>query len=47
MIILLYDNTILYECHIWIKGVGVGTTDKLPDNWKFSNKRIEHLLKLT
>jgi len=38
-------ETILYENHTWQSGVGKGTTDKLPDHWKFSADRIESLIK--
>jgi len=37
-------DSILYENHTWQSGLGVGTTDKLPECWKFSTERIEKLL---
>lgn len=37
-------ETILYEYHEWTKwGAGSGTTEKIPDEWKFSSERIENL----
>lgn len=33
----------LYENHKWERGVGAGTTDKIPDHWKFSKERCEEL----
>jgi hypothetical protein len=40
-------DTILYENHTWkLKtAAGYGTTDKIPDEWKFSKERIEQLFK--
>ncbi|MGM0878518.1 MAG: hypothetical protein ACQEWV_28435 [Bacillota bacterium] len=37
-------ETILKENHIWKSGVAVGIIDKIPDEWKFSRERIDHLL---
>ena len=37
-------DSILYENHTWKSGIGSGTTDKLPDYWKFSADRIKELL---
>ena len=39
-------DSILREEHVWKKGAGVGTVDEIPQNWKFSIKRIEELLKI-
>ncbi|MBR6107765.1 MAG: hypothetical protein IKQ39_07115 [Oscillospiraceae bacterium] len=37
-------DTILFENHKWTaKAAGKGTTDKIPDEWKFSIDRIETL----
>ncbi len=37
-------ETILFENHTWTaKAAGKGTTDKIPDDWKFSVERIESL----
>lgn len=36
--------SILYEKHKWEdRSAGAGTTDEIPDGWKFSKKRIEEL----
>jgi Holliday junction resolvase-like predicted endonuclease len=41
-------DTILYENKIWTKrAFGYGTTDKLPDNWKISDRRLKQLFRLT
>jgi len=37
-------DSILYENHTWQSGLGAGTTDKLPEHWKFSAERIDKLL---
>jgi len=37
-------ETILYENHTWKSGAGFGTTDKLPEHWKFSSDRINELI---
>lgn len=38
----------LYENKMWVKKAsGYGTTDKVPDNWMISEKRINNILKLT
>lgn len=37
-------TTILYEDYTYAKGLGHGCTDKIPDEWHFSAKRIEELL---
>ena len=37
-------STILYEDYTYKKGLGAGFTDKVPDEWNFSTKRIEELL---
>lgn len=37
-------DTILYENHTWTKkAAGKGTTDKIPDEWKFSAERINEM----
>lgn len=37
-------DTILYEKHVWTKrGYGAGTTDQIPDEWMFSEERIDQL----
>ena len=37
-------DTILYENHTWTKkAAGNGTTDKIPDEWKFSAERITEM----
>jgi hypothetical protein len=38
-------STILYENYSYKKGLGAGSTDKIPDEWGFSVNRIESLLK--
>lgn len=39
-------DTILYENHTWTsKAAGQGTTDKTPDEWKFSEERISEMFK--
>lgn len=38
-------DTILHEKHTWTaRAVGAGTVEQIPDNWKFSERRIEELL---
>lgn len=38
-------DTILYEKHSWgPRAVGAGTIEQIPDNWRFSEERIEQLL---
>lgn len=37
-------ETILYEKHVWTSGIGAGTTDELPDLWRFSADRIQELM---
>jgi hypothetical protein len=37
-------ETVLREYHEWKRGIGSGTIDKIPENWKFSIERIENLL---
>jgi len=41
--------TILYEDHTYVmkKAAGYGTTDKIPDAWKFSKERVAHLIGTT
>jgi hypothetical protein len=34
----------LYEERTYKKGVGLGSTDKIPESWKFSTERVEELL---
>ena len=37
-------DTILYENHVWgPRAAGKGTTDRIPDEWKISAERLEHL----
>ena len=37
-------ETILFENHTWTpKAAGAGTTDMIPDSWKFSAERIEEI----
>lgn len=39
-------ETVLREHHIWSdKAQAAGTIDKIPDDWKFSEERIEEILK--
>ena len=40
-------DTILYENHTWKMktDVGFGTTEKIPDDWKFSKQLVEQLIK--
>ncbi len=41
-------DTILYENHVWSpRGYASGTTDKIPDSWKFTEKRLEEIIKKT
>jgi hypothetical protein len=38
-------DTILYEHHTWgPRAHGAGTTERIPDDWRFSLSRVEHLL---
>ena len=37
-------STILYENYTYKKGLGASFTDRIPDEWNFSAKRIEELL---
>jgi hypothetical protein len=38
-------DTILYENQKWTsRAYGAGTVDKIPDNWRFTRKRVEELL---
>jgi hypothetical protein len=38
-------DTILYESHTWgARAVGVGTTERMPEAWRFSQSRVEELL---
>lgn len=39
-------DTRVKEEHFWTSGMAVGTTDKIPDEWKFSRNRIEELINL-
>jgi hypothetical protein len=37
-------DTILYERHVWTtKGCGSGTTDIIPDSWRFTENRLEEI----
>lgn len=40
-----HGGTILHENHTWKikKAIGYGSTDKIPDDWKFTKSRIELL----
>lgn len=41
-------DTILYEKHIWTsRSRAFGITDIIPDNWKFSNKRLGEIFNMT
>lgn len=41
-------DTILYEDRTWgVRAVGAGTTERLPETWRFSTERIEELLAST
>jgi hypothetical protein len=38
-------DTILYEAHTWgARAVGAGTTERMPESWRFSQARVEELL---
>ena len=37
-------ETILWEHHDYIRGVGVGTTDAIPVEWSFSQERVQQFL---
>jgi len=38
-------DTVLYEKHTWAKNAnGYGTTELLPESWRFSSRRIDELL---
>ena len=38
-------DTILYERHKWgSRAVGAGTEERLPESWRFSAVRVQHLL---
>jgi len=39
-----HGETILHESHTYKTGIGAGTTDRLPLEWRFSVVRIETLL---
>lgn len=39
-------NLILYEEHTYIRGVGVGNIDIIPEKWKLSQKRINDIFEL-
>lgn len=37
-------DTILYEKHVWSqRGYAAGTTDSIPDSWKFGEDRLEEI----
>lgn len=38
-------NLILYEKHKYIRGIGAGHEDTIPESWKLSKKRIDDLFK--
>ncbi len=38
-------DTILYEEHTWgVRAIGAGTVERIPENWRFSQSRVEELL---
>ena len=40
-------DTILYEHHVWTaKAHGAGTTESIPDKWKFTRERVFELLQV-
>jgi Holliday junction resolvase-like predicted endonuclease len=40
-------DTILYEKHTWgPRASAAGTTESVPDSWRFTSKRVEELLEL-
>ena len=39
-----HGETVLYESYSYKSGVGAGTTDELPLDWRFSENRIDELL---
>jgi Holliday junction resolvase-like predicted endonuclease len=41
-----HGNTILYENYTYKRGLGAGTTDRLPDSWKLSRQRVDELVQL-
>lgn len=41
-------DTILYEKHVWSpRGYAAGTTDVIPESWKFTERRLEEIAKTT
>ncbi|MCX5804292.1 MAG: hypothetical protein NTU69_12325 [Proteobacteria bacterium] len=41
-------DTILYENHLWsARGYAAGTTDMIPESWKFTEKRLEEIANKT
>ncbi len=41
-------DTILYEKHVWSKrGYAAGTTDAIPESWRFTDKRLEEIAEKT
>jgi hypothetical protein len=41
-------DTILYEKHVWShRGYAAGTTDIIPQSWKFTEMRLEEIAKTT
>lgn len=39
-----YGETILWEHHTYIRGVGANSTDDIPGHWRFSLERVKLLL---
>ncbi|MEK6725984.1 MAG: hypothetical protein AABY54_05465 [Deltaproteobacteria bacterium] len=41
-------DTILYEKHVWsARGYAAGTTDVIPESWKFTEKRLKEIARKT
>lgn len=41
-------DTILYEKHVWSsRSYAAGTTDAIPDSWKFTKQRLEEIAAMT
>lgn len=38
-------DSVLRENHTYVRGIAAGTTDKIPDHWRFSVARVDSLLK--
>jgi Holliday junction resolvase-like predicted endonuclease len=39
-----HGETILWEHHTYIRGVGANSTDEIPAQWRFSQERVEQFL---